>query len=278
MTPQVTAQDLAPAFANDAEWQAHYIRIKRIIRKRDAGKDLTGGEKVALADYKVILSLAKPPHTRGGDIIPPVLRGYNEAADAFGVTRGQLYGLRANKCPAFIGNDIYAATLHAALLKDPNPKPAALNAVHTGRKGKWTKDLEDSIVAALKGCPMFSIVAAAHGLDESTLSKWKTKGAKGEKKYAEFFTRTAAAIAEAKTGLLTDIASNTDWRAKAKVLELTDPKNFGGGNGGARIDIGGAGATAKGDGPPAPIIITLNGVTENPYAGIDEDAEAEDKE
>lgn len=266
---------LAPLLDASEEWKAHHTRIKRILRKRDNGKDLTKTEKAALADFRVALTFKEPPRTRAGDIIPPELHGYNEASAAFGITREQLYGMRSRGCTAFVGNIILTATLQAALIKDPCPKPVALNVVHTGAKGKHTKALEDSIVQMLQGCPMLSIVAAAHGVDESTLSVWRIKGEKGEKRYLDFFNRTQAAIAGAKAGLILDIASNPDWKAKARVLELTDPRNFGRL---VRTEVTGAEGgpvVTSGDGPPPPLIIKLNGVDAHPYTAAEGDEDGD---
>lgn len=102
-----------------------------------------------------------------------------------------------------------------------------LNAVHTGAKGKFNKEIAASIIAALRLCPVLTTVAAAHGITAGALSLWRTKGAAGEKKYVDFFNESEAALHQSHFELIRDIASDPDWRAKARVLEMTAPERFG---------------------------------------------------
>jgi hypothetical protein len=214
-------------FEADAEWKAYQTRVARILTKRNGGKPLNKEETAILADYKVATGLKEPPRNHQGEIIPPILYGYNEAAEAFNVAREQLYTLRKNNSPAFTHNIILAATLSEELKANPNPEYAPLNAIHTGAKGKLTPELMESIVAQLSTCPVLSTVAGAHGISGPTLSIWRSKGEAGEKRYVEFFRRTEAALEECRLGLVRDIATDPDWRAKLTILERTQPEKFG---------------------------------------------------
>lgn len=219
---------LAAEFEADAEWKAYQARVARIFTKRNGGRALNKEEVAILADYKVVHTLTSPPkHAETGANIPPILYGYTEAGEAFNIDRDKLYGLRSRNCPAFTGNVILSASLYAALQAEPDPKPVPLNAVHTGRGGKFTKELADSIIAALRLCPVLTTVAAAHGVSTASLSLWRTRGAAGEKKFSDFFNGSEAALNQTHFELIRDIASDPDWRAKARVLEMTAPDIFG---------------------------------------------------
>lgn len=219
---------LAAEFEADAEWKAYQARVARIFTKRNGGRALNKEEVAILADYKIVHTLTTPPkHAETGTNIPPILYGYEEASEAFNIDRDKLYGLRSRKCPAFTGNIILSASLHVALQAEPDPKPVPLNAVHTGAKGKFNKEIAASIIAALRLCPVLTTVAAAHGITAGALSLWRTKGAAGEKKYVDFFNESEAALHQSHFELIRDIASDPDWRAKARVLEMTAPERFG---------------------------------------------------
>ena len=256
---------LAAEFDADAEWKAYQARVARIFTKRNGGKTLNKEEVAILADYKTVHSLTEPPkHVETGKNIPPILYGYEEAAEAFGVTRDQLYGLRSRKCPAFTGNIILAASLHVALAAEPDPKPVPLNSVHTGAKGKFTPELAASVLASLRSCPILTVVAAAHGISTATLSLWRTKGEAGQRKYAEFFNDSEAAINQSHFELLRDIGSDPDWRAKAKALELTAPDRFGRTQ---RLEHTGKGGKDLPPPPPgnAVTVVLQGGPLPNPY-------------
>jgi hypothetical protein len=251
-------------FEPHAEWKAYQTRVARILTKRNGGRPLNKEESFILADYKIACGLKEPPTDRQGQIIPPILHGYNEAAEAFGVAREQLYTLRSNNSAAFTANIILAATLSEELKTNPNPEHAPLNAVHTGRKGKLTKELQESIVAHLRTCPVLHTVAGAHGLTGQTLTNWRQKGEAGEKKYVDFFEATEAALEEARLGLVRDIATDPDWRAKLAILERTMPEKWGRTT---RHEMTGR----DGKDLPAPttttpmITVVLAGVQDNPY-------------
>jgi len=271
-------QRLALEFEQDAEWKAYQARVVRTLSKRNAGRSLSKEDVGILADYQIARKLtATPKHAITGETIRPILNGYNEAAEAFGLTRDQLYGMRSRKCPAFAGNAILTATLAAALEFEPNPKAVPLNTVHKGAKGKLTPALQASIITALRSCPVLTVVAGAHGITASCLSIWRRKGEAGEKRYVEFFHESEAAMDNSRMELLRDIATNPDWKAKLAVLERTDPERFGrtaklehtGKDGGPIVTKGGS---------PPPVIINLSGV-QNTYAedaDNDEDDDPED--
>lgn len=221
---------LALEFEADAEWKAYQTRVARIFVKRNAGKPLTKEEGAIIADYAIAIKLPAPPLSKTTKaIIPPILYGYTEAEEAFHLTRPQLLGLRSAGCPAFTGNIILAATLHDELSK--NPQPDALpGGWHTGRKGLLTPELHASIVEGLKVVPVLTTVAGAHGIDPSTLMVWRKKGAEGKggnRKYADFFRDSEAAMEQARFTLARDIATDPDWRAKLAILERTNPEKFG---------------------------------------------------
>lgn len=257
------AERLAEEFVLDAEWKAYQARVLRVIIKRNAGKATNKEENAILADYKVAAGMSEiPKHFATREPLPPILYGYSEAQEAFGVTKDQLYGLRARGSAAFAGNVILTATLARDLADNPNPEPVPLNTIHTGNKGKLTPDLQESIIKALRFCPVLSIVARAHGLDGKTLTNWRTKGEKGERKYKEFFRLSEAALGAAQMGLLQDIASNEAWQAKAKVLEFTDQQLFGKPS---RLELTGKdGGPIKTDAPP-PMTIVLQGLAAHSY-------------
>lgn len=214
-------------FEPDAEWKAYQTRIARILKKRNNGNGLNKEESAMLADYKVACSLSRPPMDRTGAVIPPILYGYNEAVEAFGLDRQQLYQLRTEGSAAFAGNLILSATLSEDIRRNPNPKRAPLNAIHTGRGGKLTKELQDSIVEMLGRCPVLTTVAGAHGITAAVISQWRTKGAAGEKKYVDFFNATEAALQQARAGLVQKITTDPDWRAALAILERTQPQEYG---------------------------------------------------
>lgn len=258
------APTLPDTFQANAEWVAYAARVERILEKKARQPRTVKAQELAfVADFALACTLATPPlHVISKEALPPMLYGYGEAEDGFGVAKDALYGLRSRKCPAFSGNVILTASLFAALQAEPSPAPVPLNTIHTGAKGKHTPELAASIIKALKFCPMLSIVARAHGLSTQTLATWKTKGEKGERRYAEFFTNAEAAIAEAQMGLVGKIAHDPDWRAKARALELTAPETF---KPQTRLEL-----TGKDGGPvrtdaPAPITITLSGLTQHSY-------------
>lgn len=271
---------LAVEFENDAEWKAYQARVARILLKRNGGKGLSKEENAILADYKIAASLSEiPKHFVTREPLPPILYGYTEAQDAFRVAKDQLYGLRARGSAAFTGNIILTATLAQDIAREPNPEPVPLNTIHTGAKGKLTPDLQESIIKALRFCPILEVVARAHGVTGKTLANWREKGEAGQKRYREFFQLSDAALGEAQMGLLRDIATEPDWKAKAKVLEFTDQSRFGRQS---RLEhTGKGGGPIKTDGPP-PLMITLQGVAEHSYdpntAPDPDEEEDEDRE
>lgn len=279
MNPDEITERLSAEFEQDAEWKAYRARVARILLKRNGGRSLSKEENAILADYKIAASLSEiPKHFVTQEPLPPILYGYNEASEAFRVARDQLYGLRARGSAAFTGNIILTATLAKDLASEPNPEPVPLNAIHTGSKGKLTPDLQESIIKALKFCPILSVVAKAHGVTGQTLTNWREKGEAGQKRYREFFERSEAAIGEAQMGLLRDIATEPDWKAKAKVLEFTDQSKFGRQS---RLEhTGKNGGPIKTDGPP-PMSIILQGVAESSYdpnAAPDDELDEEEGE
>lgn len=258
------APTLPDTFQGNAEWVAYAARVERIHEKKARQPRTVKTQELAMmADFALACTLQTPPlHVISKEPLPPVLYGYGEAEDAFGVARDALYGLRTRKCPAFAGNSILTASLFAALQAEPNPKPVPLNMIHTGAKGKHTPELAASIIKSLSVCPMLSVVAKAHGISAQTLENWRQKGAKGERRYVDFFTQAEAAIAENQMGLLSKVAHDPDWRAKVRVLELTAPETF---KPQTRVEL-----TGKDGGPvrtdaPAPITITLSGLTQHSY-------------
>lgn len=266
MTTEPKVPALPEALAQNVEWAAYAIRAERLLEKQ--GKHikkikLSGQEKAILADYALACTFTTPPlHRASGAIIPPILYGYGEAEDAFGISRDQLYGMRSRKCPAFANNIILTASLADALAKEPNPKPVPLSLVHTGARGKYTPELAESIIKSLRHCPMLSVVAKAHGLNRMTLENWRKKGEAGERRYVDFFSQCEAAIAESQMGLVGAIASNDDWRAKRAALELTDPETF---KPQQAVELTGKdGGPIRTDAPP-PLTITLQGLTGHTY-------------
>lgn len=263
MSEQSQMERLAAAFESETEWKAYEARVNRILIKRDKGSPLSKEENHILADYKVACSLQElPRHHDTQAPIPPVLYGYGEAMEAFGVTRETLYALRAHGSPAFTSSLILTASLARSIKENPNIPTVPLNQIHTGAKGKLTPALQDSIIKALRFAPFLSVVAKAHGITGQTLANWRKKGENGDRKYRKFFEESEAAIGTAQTAALQNIASNESWQAQAKILEWTDPDTFGRKQ---SLEMTGKdGGPIKTDTPP-PMTIILQGIAQHSY-------------
>lgn len=260
-TPE-TPPEPETIFTADGEWKSYQLRVNRIHAKIDKGLATSKEERSILADYKTACLLDKfPVHAVTCEPLPPILYGYNEASLAFNFSRNQLYSLRAAGSLAFAGNLIFTATLAKDIKENPNPPPVPLNTIHTGSKGKLNPKIKDAIIKALKFCPVLSIVAKAHGLTPATLANWRTKGEQGDKKYVDFFIESEAAIAESQMGLVKDLITDEDWRAKAKVLEYSDAAAFGRNT----LEVTGKDGVPISSSAPPPMTIILNGIPAHSY-------------
>lgn len=263
MSTEAPTEKLSDEFAAIAEWKAYENRVHRILAKRAIAKSLNKEETHILADYRLALALPRPPcHPHTKEPLPPILYGYGEAQEAFGVSKDILYSLRAQGSNAFTGSLILTVSLARSIQENPNPPPIPLNTIHTGAKGKLTPELQESILKSLRFSPILSVVAKAHGITGQTLANWRKKGEAGERKYVHFFEQSQAAIGAAQMGALQNIASNDSWQAQAKILEWTDPDRFG-----KKTSLsltGKDGGPIKTDAPP-PMTIVLNGLASHSY-------------
>jgi len=101
-----------------------------------------------------------------------------------------------------------------------------------GRPSKLTQEVQDRVVAALRGGNYMETAARYAGIDESTLHRWIAKGKEDDasEPYQEFCKAVEKARAEAEVRnlhLIQNAASGGTWQAAAWFLERSFPGRWG---------------------------------------------------
>lgn len=98
-----------------------------------------------------------------------------------------------------------------------------------GRPSVLTDEVQERIVAIVKGGSLIETAAAVAGVGRSTVYEWISRGESGEEPYAVFAAAVAQAKAEgmARNVTLVARAGAKDWRAAAWLLARQDPDVYG---------------------------------------------------
>ena len=104
-----------------------------------------------------------------------------------------------------------------------------LGAPAGGRPSLLTDEVQERIVAIVKGGSLIETAAAVAGVSRSAVYRWLERGADGEEPYAAFADAVAQAKAEgmARNVTLVARAGAKDWRAAAWLLARQDPDVYG---------------------------------------------------
>ncbi len=104
-----------------------------------------------------------------------------------------------------------------------------LGAPAGGRPSLLTDEVQERIVAIVKGGSLIETAAAVAGVSRSAVYRWLERGADGEEPYAAFADAVAQAKAEgmARNVTLVARAGAKDWRAAAWLLVRQDPDVYG---------------------------------------------------
>jgi len=94
---------------------------------------------------------------------------------------------------------------------------------------KFTPELQERIVAFLRGGNYVETAAACVGIHKDTFYDWCKKGRKGIKPYASFVEAVDKAMAESEARDVTLIgkAATVNWQAAAWRLERRMPQKWG---------------------------------------------------
>lgn len=110
----------------------------------------------------------------------------------------------------------------------------------TGRPTKLTPEVQEQILADLRGGNYRTTACARAGIHRDTLYKWEQRGATGEEPYASFFDAIQKAEAEAEVEALTRIRTAQPavtgeggrgadlWQKDAWLMERRWPSRWGG--------------------------------------------------
>jgi hypothetical protein len=99
-----------------------------------------------------------------------------------------------------------------------------------GRKTKLTDEVQERIVAAIRGGNYQDVAARYAGIGERTFYAWMERGEKGEEPYAQFqqAVESAKAVAEVRSvALIQKAAQDGSWQAAAWYLERTNAGRWG---------------------------------------------------
>lgn len=104
-----------------------------------------------------------------------------------------------------------------------------LGAPAGGRPSLLTDEVQERIVAIVKGGSLIETAAAVAGVSRSAVYRWLERGADGEEPYAAFADAVAQAKAEGMARNVTFVAraGAKDWRAAAWLLARQDPDVYG---------------------------------------------------
>jgi len=97
------------------------------------------------------------------------------------------------------------------------------------RPTKFTEELGQKLLDALRAGHYMHVAAALVGIAESTLYRWIERGEEGESPFKQFACDVARARAEAESRalLLIQKAALTNWQAAAWFLERAYPLRWG---------------------------------------------------
>ena len=98
-----------------------------------------------------------------------------------------------------------------------------------GRATALTPAVADRIVSAVEVGVSWKDSAAAAGINEATLHRWRERGREGRAPYRAFCERLDAAAARSVVAMQITVrqaASNGDWKAAAWFLERRRPDDY----------------------------------------------------
>jgi hypothetical protein len=110
----------------------------------------------------------------------------------------------------------------------PTDTPVKRHKAGPGRTTELTPRIQEIICATIAAGNYFSVAAAAAGISESTLQKWRRRGRRGEEPYAALNAAIEAADRDCEIALVAKVkaAADDDWRAAAMMLERKYPENW----------------------------------------------------
>jgi hypothetical protein len=106
--------------------------------------------------------------------------------------------------------------------------PAKRHRAGPGRRTELTPRIQEIICATIAAGNYQNRAAAAAGISESTLIKWRKRGRRGEELYAALNAAIDAAERDCEVALVAKVkaAADDDWRAAAFMLERKHPENW----------------------------------------------------
>lgn len=116
-----------------------------------------------------------------------------------------------------------------------------------GRPSLLTDEVQEKIVAVVKGGSLLETAAAVAGIGRRTVYEWLEQGAAGKEPYAAFAAAVhqAKAEGESRNVMLIARAGAKDWRAAAWLLQRQNPEKYG------QPVTSGGGGSGGGDGAPS---------------------------
>jgi transposase len=112
----------------------------------------------------------------------------------------------------------------------PIPEPSKTPPKPVGRPSKFTDDVKQKLIKALKLGATHDIAASYAGVSRSLFYEWKAKGEAGDPEFTEILDAIRLAEAIGAIGWLEKIeaaANDGNWQAAAWKLERRYPRDYG---------------------------------------------------